>query len=88
MTEHKYGPNGHILEAFIQHLEKMTKEDWEAAWYGAWYGALYVAREAALAAAWEIQGADLLRERGQPFVFLRMFGFADEQAVITQQGSI
>jgi hypothetical protein len=30
----------------------------------------------------EIQGADLMRERGQPFFFLPMFGFADEHAVI------
>lgn len=30
----------------------------------------------------EIQGADLMRERGQPFFFLPLFGFADEKAVL------
>ena len=40
---------------------------------------------AARAAAWacsEIQGAALMRERGQPFFFLPMFGFADPEAVL------
>ena len=31
----------------------------------------------------EIQGADLIRERGQSFFFLPMFGFADERADMT-----
>jgi hypothetical protein len=29
MTEHKYGPKGHILDAFIEHLKTMTRDDWE-----------------------------------------------------------
>ena len=112
MTNHKYGPNGHIVDAFIDHLNGMTSDDWDkfhaaryaardaardaaryaaryaagdAAGYAAWYAAGYAAGHAAWGAAWdaagEIQGADLLRERGQPFFFLPMFGFADEQAV-------
>jgi len=37
------------------------------------------------AAAWaanEIQGAAFMRDRGQPFYFLPMFGFADPEAVL------
>jgi|694.fasta_scaffold108016_2 hypothetical protein len=44
------------------------------------------ATDAVRAAANEIQGANLLRERGQPFFFLPMFGFADERAVIDRLG--
>jgi len=29
-----------------------------------------------------------LRERGQPFFFLPMFGFADEQAIIKQENAV
>lgn len=35
MTDHKYGPKGHIIDAFIEHLKGMTKDDWarfKAAW--------------------------------------------------------
>ena len=45
--------------------------------------------DAARAAAWaaqyasaEIQGARIMREKGQPFTFLPMFGFADPEAVM------
>ena len=122
MTEHKYGPRGHIIAAFIKHLERMTRDDWDTVWSlenAAWkttnHGDWYRLRDAGDIAAWdeagvlahnaahndlwdagghhkiwtavygaatEIQGADLMRERGQPFFFLPMFGFADEQAVI------
>ena len=55
--------------------------------------ALDAAGDAALDAAWaaagatagasnEIQGAAFMRERGQPFFFLPMFGFADPEAVL------
>jgi hypothetical protein len=43
------------------------------------------APEIALAAAWatsEIQGAAVMRERGHPFFFLPLFGFADPEAVL------
>jgi len=113
MTDHKYGLNGHIVDAFIEHLKGMTSEDWgrvkaawdaarsaawDAAWDAAWNAVGNAARSAAWDAArsaarsaawdaagyaaWEIQGADLMRKRGQPFFFLPMFGFADEQAVL------
>ena len=60
-----------------------------AAWYAAGYAAgvaawdvaVYAAGYAAGYAASEIQGADLMRERNQPFFFLPMFGFADEKAI-------
>lgn len=57
---------------------------WDAAGAAAWAAALAAARAAARDAAWaaagasnEIQGARLLRERGQPFTFLPLFGIAD-----------
>ena len=64
-----------------------------AAGAAAWAAARAAARAAAWAAAWdaawdaayacgEIQGAALMRERGQPFFFLPMFGFADPEAVL------
>jgi hypothetical protein len=40
------------------------------------------ARSAAWSAATEIQGATIMRERGQPFYFLPLFGFADPEAVL------
>ena len=121
MTNHIYGPNGHIVDAFIEHLKGMTGEQWDAArnaarnvarnaawgaawgaasdaaWDAAWDAVWGAASDAAWDAAWdaardaawgaagaanEIQGADLLRERDQPFFFLPLFGFADEQAVL------
>lgn len=42
------------------------------------------ARNAAWAAAYacsEIQGARIMRERGQSFFFLPMFGFADPESI-------
>jgi hypothetical protein len=44
-----------------------------------------VARAAARAAAVatnEIQGAAIMRERGQPFIFLPMFGFATPEEIM------
>jgi hypothetical protein len=129
MTNHQYGPKGHIVDAFLEHLKQMTKADWlavsaaldaaldaaedtagYAAWYAAaWYAARdtagyaasnaiwhtttaiaagYVALPAARYAVWEILGADLLRERGQLFFFLPLFGFADERAIIKQENAV
>ena len=70
----------------------------DAAWDAAWDAALDAARDAAGdaagGAAWaaarganEIQGAALMRERGQPFFFLTMFGFADPEAVVSASHS-
>lgn len=62
--------------------------EWETVWEAVWDAATDAARlddwcaaYDAECAALEIQGADLLRERGQPFFFLPMFGFADERAI-------
>ncbi len=68
---------------------------WDAAWDAAgvvarvkggaaWATAGAAARDAARDAAWatsEIQGAAVMRERGQPFAFLPMFGFAEPEAL-------
>ena len=69
-----------------------------AAWYAARAAARSAAGSAARAAAWyavwdaawdaaggacaEIQGARIMRVKGQPFTFLPMFGFADPEAVL------
>ncbi len=125
MTDHEYGPKGHIVDAFLDHLRGMSADDWDkfyaawaarvaaigiAAWVAAWDEAERAARQLAAwgaagprerlaaglaagfvsrddarvvtrSAVWEIQGADLMLERGQSFFFLPLFGFADEQAV-------
>jgi hypothetical protein len=61
----------------------------DAAWAAAWAAARAAARAAAGAAAWaaagatnEIQGAAVMRAKGQAFYFLPMFGFADPEAVL------
>ncbi len=66
---------------------------WAAAWAAAGDAARAAAWDAAGAAAWdaaraaagyacgEIQGARIMRERGQPFYFLPLFGFADPEAI-------
>ena len=58
---------------------------WEAAWDAAWDAAGEAAGAAAWAAAWassEIQGAAIMRAKGQAFYFLPLFGFADPEAVL------
>jgi hypothetical protein len=65
---------------------------WAAAGAAAWAAAGAAARAAARAAAWdaawdagyacgEIQGARIMREKGQAFFFLPMFGFADPESI-------
>jgi hypothetical protein len=61
---------------------------WAAAGDAAWAAAGVAARDAAWAAAGvaarasnEIQGANLMRDRGQPFYFLPLFGFANPEAI-------
>ena len=62
----------------------------DAAWDAAWDVARdvardVVARDAARGAAMatnEIQGAEFMRDKGQPFYFLPLFGFADPEAVL------
>ena len=56
----------------------------DAAWDAAWAAAWAAAGDVAWAAAWasnEIQGAAIMRERGQPFFFLPMFGFATPEDI-------
>jgi hypothetical protein len=53
--------------------------------YDAWAAAGDAATAAAGYATSEIQGARVLRERGQPFTFLPMFGFADPEAVLAAE---
>lgn len=63
-------------------------DPWAVAGDAAWDAARVVAGDAARAAAWatsEIQGARLLRESGQPFTFLPMFGFADPEAILAKE---
>jgi hypothetical protein len=55
-----------------------------AAWDAAWDAARAAAWDAAGAAAGasnEIQGQDVMRERGHPFFFLPLFGFADSESI-------
>jgi hypothetical protein len=52
----------------------------DAAWDAAWAAARDAAWDAQYACS-EIQGARLMRERGQPFYFLPFFGFADPESI-------
>jgi hypothetical protein len=63
-----------------------------AAWAAAGAAAMAAAGAGAMAAAWaaagaaamatnEIQGAAIMRERGQPFFFLPLFGFASPEDI-------
>ena len=53
---------------------------WAAAGAAAWAAARAAARAAEYACS-EIQGARIMREKGQAFHFLPMFGFADPEAI-------
>lgn len=86
--------------AFWWHLDRMTQAQWAAAgaagdaWAAAGAagdaaGAAAGAARAAWAAAGatnEIQGAAIMRERGQPFFFLPLFGFASPEDIGEVQG--
>jgi hypothetical protein len=53
-----------------------------------WIAAAHSADTAAAGYATnEIQGARILRERGQPFTFLPMFGFADPEAILAKEAT-
>ncbi len=80
--------------AFWLHLDRMKKKDWAAAADAAGSAAAAASGSAARAAAWaaawaaayacsEIQGARIMREKGQAFYFLPMFGFADPESIPT-----
>ena len=66
-----------------------------AAWDAARATARATARAAAGDAAWaaaratnEIQGAAIMRAKGQAFYFLPLFGFADPEAIITTKETL
>ena len=77
---------------FWWYLDTMSSAAWKAAWAAAWEAAgtaagtaageaageasRVPAGEASAAAAWEIQGAEIMRRDGRPFYFLPIFGFA------------
>lgn len=83
------GDQAHNVLAFWLHMDRMTAEQWAAARAAAWAAARAAARDAAWVAARaaavyacsEIQGARLLREQGEPFYFLPMFGFDSPEAI-------
>jgi hypothetical protein len=87
------GDQARIVLAFWLHLDGMSDKDWDAvraaaardaagaaAWAAAWAAAGAAAGDAAYACS-EIQGARIMREKGQAFFFLPLFGFADPEAV-------
>ena len=106
----KYGPNTETVEAFLRHLDGLTKDQraavdaaWNAAWDANWKSVSDAAWDATSDAAWnaawdaaylkglaaryaiyEILGAPLIRQCGQSFRFLPMFGFKNPEAVLEQ----
>jgi hypothetical protein len=111
---YKFGPNGHIIDAFYDYVRRMSEEKWFVfykrqtepyEWVKASRRAVRCAMDAVgeedAEGAWgvmdritpdndmgyaanEIQGADLMRERGLDFYFLPLFGFADEKAILEE----
>jgi len=84
------GDQAHIVLAFWRHLDRMTAKDWAAAGAAAWdtawdaAGAAWAAGAAARASN-EIQGAAVMRAKGQAFFFLPLFGFSDPEAVLAAE---
>lgn len=87
-AEKVLGPEWKRVLAFWAHIDTLTDQDWkrisaagraagDAAGDAAWYAAGYAAR----CASNEIQGAAVMRERGQAFTFLPIFGFATPEDV-------
>ena len=72
------GDQAQLVLTFWRRFDDMTPGDWAAAGDAARAAAWGAAVAAALATR-EIQGAALMRERGQPFFFLRMFGIVDPE---------
>lgn len=70
------GDQAERLLDFWWHLDTISYRRRQAAWDAA--------RDAARDAAWasnEVQGARLLRERGQPFFFLPLYGLAEPENI-------
>jgi hypothetical protein len=81
------GDQARVVLAFWLHLDGMKAKDWKkaaaagaAARAAAWAAAWAAARAAAYACS-EIQGARIMREKGQAFFFLPMFSFADPESI-------
>jgi hypothetical protein len=72
--------------AWVAAWDAARNAAWDAAWDAArdaaWDGVGDAAWGVARVAANEIQGAALMRERGQPFYFLPLFGFDNPEAVL------
>jgi hypothetical protein len=94
------GDQADTVLAFWRYLDRMTAEQrdaardaagdaaGDAASAAAWAAAGAAAGDAASAAAGasnEIQGAAVMRGRGQPFFFLPLFGFADPEVVLAAE---
>ena len=82
------GDQAPAVLAFWRHIDRMDDAAWaflaaarDAAREAAWEAAGEAARDAAWATN-EIQGAAIMRAKGQPFYFLPLFGFADPEAVL------
>ena len=74
------GDKAQTLLAFWHYIDSITAKQWaaarDAAGAAAWAAAGADARDAAWTASSEIQGADILRDKGERFFFLPVFGFA------------
>jgi hypothetical protein len=75
------GDQAKVVLAFWLHLDGMSDKDWAAAGAAAWDAARDAAWDAAAYACSEIQGACIMREKGQAFFFLPLLGFADPEAI-------
>jgi hypothetical protein len=79
------GDQAQTVLAFWRYLDKLTPAAGDAAGAAAVAAAWAAARDAAVAAAGasqEIQGAAIMRAKGQPFFFLPLFGFANPEAIL------
>ena len=66
------GDHARQVLAFWLALDSFTAEQWAAARAAAWDAA---------GASNEIQGQNIMRDRGQAFYFLPLFGFANPEAI-------
>lgn len=73
------GDQARRVLAFWRHLDRMSGNDWRKK--DAARAAAGDAAGVAAGASNEIQGAAIMRERGQPFFFLPLFGFATPEEI-------
>jgi hypothetical protein len=62
-------------------LQAVGKDAWAAALQSTSHAAGPAAWQSASQAAWEIQGAEIMRRDGRPFYFLPIFGFASPEDI-------